>query len=312
MRTPAPLLMLASVVSLEGGQAFGKTLFTQVSPAGVVSLRLGLAAALLLAVRRPPLPRGRREVLHAAAFGTAIAGMNLIYPALRFLPVGPAGTIQQLGPLAIAVATSRRPRDLGFVLLAGVGLCLVHNPAGTGLPAAGVALAAASAGSMAAYLLLSKGAASVDALAYALVWGALLWAPAGIAGNGAALLRPPVLLAGLAVAVLTAVLPYSLEFAALRRAPTRVVSALAGLEPAVAAVAGVVVLHEFLSLPAWLGVGCVVTAAVAISGQSRREPQLGADGVLVPERPPVGEPARRADPVDVDNVHPQAGARRGR
>jgi threonine/homoserine efflux transporter RhtA len=338
------LLVVASVVSLECGMAFGKSLFASVSPSGVVALRLGLAAAILLAVHRPRLPRRAREVVLTLAFGTAIAGMNLVYPALRFLPVGVAGTIQQLGPLTIAVATSRRPADLVFAGVAGAGIWLVNNPVGAGLPAAGLAFAAASALSMAAYLLLSKRAADettqavtesaalkprrapgsrttalkplrnaqrapdsettapkplhspqqapdpgtaplkplrkarraagsgagAGALALALVWAAALWVPAGVAQNGVHLLRPPVVAGGLAVAVLTAVLPYSLEFSALRRVPARVVSALVGLEPAVAAVAGVVVLGEHLAAPAWLGVACVVIAAAAISRTSVR------------------------------------------
>ncbi|WIV55727.1 EamA family transporter [Amycolatopsis nalaikhensis] len=321
MRIPAPALVVASVLSLETGQAFGKSLFAEVSPAGVVTSRLGLAAAILLAVTRPRLPRGPRETVLVLGFGTAIAGMNLVYPALRFLPVGTASTIQQLGPLALAVAGRR---GIGFALLAGLGLWLVNDPASAGLPGPGVALAATSAASMAAYLLLSKrsadGGTGLGALALALGWATALWAPAGIAQNGGEFLRPPVLLAGLAVAILTAVFPYSLEFTALRRVRARTVSALVGLEPAVAAVAGMVVLGEILTPRAWLGVACVVTAAIALSRprqprvSSRFHRLLRRSRLTAARRGGSDGDGRTDRPVASPRRHPAApvGGRRGR
>ncbi|WP_245930245.1 EamA family transporter [Allonocardiopsis opalescens] len=276
----AAWLVLGSVLSVQLGQSFGKLLFGEVGPMGVAALRLGLAALVLCALYRPRPPRTARAAGLAVGFGTAIAGMNLVYPALVFLPVGVAVTLQLLGPLTVALLGSRRRADLGWAALAALGLALFAVPWGGGgseLPPAGVALALASGAAMGAYLLFSRraGARAADGsvLALAVVWAALLTLPFGIADGGAALLRPGVLAAGLGVAVLSAVLPYALDLAALRRLPPRVVGVLESLEPAVGACAALVVLGEFLTLRQWLAVGCVVAAssgAVAWTGRRGR------------------------------------------
>ncbi|WP_367047616.1 EamA family transporter [Streptomyces sp. Je 1-332] len=277
---PAPALMLGSVLSLQFGQALGKQLADAVGAPGAVALRLGLAAVLLLLLYRPSLPRNRTDVALILGFGTAIAGMNLIYPALLLLPLGLASALQLLGPITLAVLTSRRWRDAGCALLAGCGVCLFHVPHGAGFPLPGVLLALAAGASMAAYLLLSKkaGARSVGggSLALAVSWAAVLTLPLGVADAGTELLTPRNLLLGIALAVLSAVIPYSLELAALRRLPVRTVSVLTSLEPASAGLAGVLVLGEDLGVPQWLALACVGAASA---------------GVVAPRQTPVG--ARR-------------------
>lgn len=270
-RPTAFLFVLAASVSVQTGQAFGKQLFGTVAPAGVVALRLGFAAIVLLAVHRPRLPsRDRLPLLFA--FGAAIAGMNLIYPALRHLPLGVASAIQLLGPLTVAVLASRRRLDLALVLLAGVGVWLCREPGSGPIALTGMLLALASAASMGGYLMLSSraGAGSVDgsALAVAVTVAALLAIPFGIGDSGATLLRPDVLMAGFGVALLSAVLPYSLEFAALRRLPAGVVGVLVCLEPAVAGLAGFVLLSEQLGLAAWLGIACIIVAAAGVTARA--------------------------------------------
>ncbi|QWF78632.1 EamA family transporter [Amycolatopsis sp. CA-230715] len=289
---PAPVLMLASVLSVQFGQAFGKGLFGSVGPWGVVALRLGFAALVLLAVSRPALPRDPRRIALVAGFGAAIAGMNAIYPALEYLPLGVASGIQLLGPFTVAIITSRRLADVVFACLAGFGVWLVHRPGGDALAVTGVLFAVVSAVAMGGYLLLSRraGERSADGslLALAVGFAAVLTVPAGLAENGAALFRPHVLLAGAGVAILSAVLPYSLELAALRRVPPRVVAVLACLEPAVAGIAGAVVLAETLPVPAWLGIGCIVTAAGLASTRGRaRDPgdTIGSSGSPEDARP---------------------------
>ncbi|CAL9565746.1 Threonine_homoserine exporter RhtA [Streptomyces sp. enrichment culture] len=295
-RMPAPALVLCSVVSIQIGQALGKHLFGSAGPMGVVALRLGFSAVLLCALWRPRLPADRRERLLVVAFGTAIAGMNVIYLALRYLPLGVAVAIQLLGPLAVVLLTSRRLRDLLWGLLAGAGLLLFTAPslagdpgAGRSLPAAGVVLALAGAVAMGAYLLLSRraGRLAVDGspLALAVAWAALLWVPAGVAESGTRLARPEVLLVGLAVAVLSAAGPYSLELAALRRLPPRVVGVLQNLEPVAAGLAGLAVLGEMLSSAQWTAVCCITAAAVgAVITQGRAAPAGGSPGPGSPSR----------------------------
>lgn len=257
---PAPLLILGSVVSIQLGQACGKGMFAIAGTAGVVVLRLGFAAAVLLLVRRPPLPRGSAGL--AVALGAAIAGMHLIYPAMQRLPVGVASAFQFLGPLALALAKARRPADLLWAALAGAGVFLMDGPGGAPLSASGVVLAVASGACMAAYLVLNKraGGRPGSTLTWGVVAGAVLVLPLAPAAGGD-LRHPGVLAAGLGLAVLSAVLPWSLDQAALRRLPERTVAVMVSLEPAAGAVAGLVLLGEHLDWTRWLAIGCVCAAS---------------------------------------------------
>lgn len=279
--------MLGSVVSIQFGQALGKSLFDVVGPTGAVALRLGLAALILCVLHRPAPPRTRAEVVTVLGLGTAIAGMNLIYLALVYLPLGLATSLQLLGPITLALVTSRRWVHGALAALAGGGVWLFHGGDGTGFSLPGVLLALASGACMAAYLLLSSraGAASPNArpLALAVTWAAMLTVPFGVVDGGTALLGPRALATGLVVAVLSAVLPYSLELSALRRLPARTVGVLQSLEPATAGLAGTVVLSEHLRAVQWLALGCVSAASagtVALSRQRspRREGAVPACG----------------------------------
>ncbi|QCB27303.1 EamA family transporter [Streptomyces sp. WAC04189] len=273
--------MLGSVLSIQFGQAIGKQLAGTVGAAGVVALRLGLAAALLLLLHRPALPRSRTDIGVILGFGTAIAGMNLIYPALTLLPLGLASALQLLGPITLALLTSRRVLDAGCAVLAAGGVWLFYTPSGARFPLGGVLLALASGACMAAYLLLSKQAGTKStgggALALALAWAAALTVPLGMMQQGTHLLSPRILLTGLVVAVLSAVLPYSLELAALRRLPARTAGVLASLEPASAGFAGVLVLDEHLRTAQWAALACVGTASAGTvirrEAERPRDPQ---------------------------------------
>ncbi|MEE1927863.1 EamA family transporter [Streptomyces sp. TRM 70351] len=294
-RVPAPLLVVGSVIGIQVGQAFGKQMFGAVGPFGVVTLRLVFAAVILLALWRPRLPSGWRERGLVMALGTAIAGMNVVYLALRHLDVGVAVTLQFLGPLVLALAGSRRLLDLVWGALAWLGVALFADPfgGGHGLPLIGLVYGLVSAAAMAAYVVLNKraGTRSLDGsyLAYAVAFAALLSLPTGIGEGGTALLEPGVLLAGLGVAVLSAAIPYSLDLAALRRLPARTVAVLESLEPAVAGLAAILVLSELLNGWQWLAIACVTVAS------------LGA--VLTPAKRPAGRRggrrARRTFPQSV-------------
>jgi inner membrane transporter RhtA len=290
----APLLVLASVVSVQVGQAFGKQAFALLEPAGVVTLRLGLAALVLLAVLRPRPPTDLRTFGLAAALGTAIAGMNLVYPAMRYLPLGVATSLLLLGPLTVALAGSRRPLDAAWALLAGAGVFLIGGGGGP-LPAAGVLLALGAGAAMGCYLLLGRRAGTADGgiLALAVAWAALVTLPFGVAASGAGLLHPPALALGLLVAVLSAVLPYSLDLAALRRLPPRTVGVLQSLEPVVGALAGLVLLGELLDAQQWVAVGCITAASAGAVIRPRR-----AGGTRWPGRggTPASAPGARAHP----------------
>jgi inner membrane transporter RhtA len=290
----APLLVLGSVVSVQIGQAVGKRAFDLLEPAGVVTLRLGLAALVLLVVLRPRPPADARALGLVVAFGTAIAGMNLVYPALRYLPLGVAMSLLLLGPLAVALAGSRRPVDAACALLAAAGVFLIGDGGGP-LPVAGLVLALGAGASMGCYLLLSRRAGASDRgiLALAVAWAAVVTFPFGVSASGAALLHPSALGVGLLVAVLSAVLPYSLDLAALRRLPPRTVGVLQSLEPVVGALAGLVLLGELLDVRQWVAVGCITAAAAGAVLTPRR-----AAGTRCPGRggTPASAPGARAHP----------------
>ncbi|MFI6518347.1 EamA family transporter [Spirillospora sp. NPDC050679] len=255
-----PLMVLGSIVTVQTGTVLGKGMFGAVGPAGVVVLRLCFAAVLLLAVWRPKPPE-RRSYGLIAALGVAIAGMHLLYPAMERLPVGISATVQYLGPLTLALAASRRLMDVGWALLAGLGVFLVQGGGAGGVSWLGIALALGSGVAMAAYLVLNKRGGDGSVLAWAVVFAALLVLPLGPIAAGGELLRPEILLAGAGVALVSAVIPWSLDMAALRRLPERVVAVMVSLEPGVGALAGLILLGEHLAWTQWTAVACVSIAA---------------------------------------------------
>ena len=264
-------LVLAAAGSLQIGAAFAVELFDELGPGGAAFLRLAWAAAVLWALWRPR-PRGDARV--AIAFGLALGLMNLcIYEAMDRLPLGVAVTIEYAGPLAVAVIGSRRPRDVLWVVLAAAGIVILADPGGGSVDAVGVAFALAAAACWAAYIHLGQRTGRVypggTGLAIAMVAGAVLVAPVGIAEAGSALLRPELLAAGLAIALASSVLPYSFELEALRRLPADVFGVLMSLGPAVAALAGFAVLGQALGARELVAIAMVVVASAgaAASGE---------------------------------------------
>ncbi|MFC4062029.1 DMT family transporter [Planomonospora corallina] len=272
---PSSLVMLA-ILSVQIGAGFAKELFTQLPPSAVVLLRIGLGALVLCLVARPRL-RGltRADLGVGVAFGAALGLMNMsFYEALARLPMGIAVAIEFLGPLGVAVAASRRRLDLLWVVLAASGIALLAPWGETSrLDWAGIGFALAAGACWAAYILLSAAVGrrfpGTGGVSFAMVVACLLAAPVGIASGGADLLRPEVLLIGLGVALLSSVIPYTLELEALRRMPERVFGILMSLEPAAAALVGLLVLGEILHAREWAAIGCVVVASVGATRSSR-------------------------------------------
>lgn len=270
--------MLGAVFSVQFGAALATTLFDDLGSGGTVLLRLLFGALLLVAVGRPRLRgRTREEWLLALAFGVSLAGMNgVFYAALDRIPLGVAVTFEFVGPLGVAVAASRRPRDFLWVVMAGSGVLLLTEGGTTGYPPLGIALALLAGAFWAAYILLSARAGQAftggSGLALAMVVGAVVLLPFGIADAGTALLRPELLAVGAAVAVLSSVIPYTLELEALRRLPTRVFGVLMSLEPAVGALAGFLVLSQALSLREGVAIALVVGASAGAARSARRDP----------------------------------------
>jgi inner membrane transporter RhtA len=254
------------MASIQVGAGLAKRLFALVGPEGVVALRLIFAAVILLAIWRPwrawPSRRAWPWIL---AYGAALGVMNLcFYLAVARVPLGVAVAVELSGPLALALAASRRPSHVAWALLAILGVALLTPWAGGRTDPAGVALALGAGFFWALYILFGRRAGMAHggaSVALGMVVAAALAAPVGVAGEGAALLAPAVVPMALAVALLSSVFPYSLEMYALPRLPTRTFSILMSFEPAFAALAGLAILGERLAPLQLVAVGCIVAAS---------------------------------------------------
>ncbi|GAA2513097.1 EamA family transporter [Pilimelia columellifera] len=277
-------LVAGGMAGQQVGSAVATLLFPQVGPTGVAALRLSVSAVLLLVLFRPRLRgHGRSDWAVVAGFGTALGAMNLLfYEAIARIPLGPAVTIEVLGPLAVAVFGSRGAVRWLWAGLALAGVALLGGGGYGELTAAGTAFALGAAAMWAAYILLSARAGArfprVDGLAMAMTVGAVLSLPLGIATAGADLLRPAVLGWGAVVALLSSALPYSLELLALRRLPAATFAVLMSLAPAVAALAGWLLLGQMLGPGGWAAVALVVAASAGAVWTSGRQPQRGHRG----------------------------------
>jgi inner membrane transporter RhtA len=265
-------LVLAAAGSLQVGAAFAITLFDELGPGGAAFLRLAFAAVVLWAIWRPRLQGDLRV---AGAFGVALGLMNWsIYEAIDRIPLGVAVTIEFAGPLLVAVIGSRRPLDGVWVTLAAAGIVLLADPGGGSIDGLGVFFAIGAAGCWMAYIYLSKRAGAAFAggsgLALAMAVGALIVLPAGLVQADSALAQPDLLGSALVVALASSVLPYSLELEALRRLPEAVFGVLMSLQPAVAALAGFVVLGQDLGARELLAIAMVVVASAGAAGLSGR------------------------------------------
>jgi inner membrane transporter RhtA len=273
---PAPLLVLTAIVSVQVGSSLAKTLFDDLGAAGVTLLRLGLAALVLLVALRPAVRSWSRASWTASLLlGGAMAGMNLVfYLSLRTVPLGVAVTVEFLGPLMLALAQTRRAIDLVWAALAAAGVALLGLDTSGDIPLSGLLLAFIAGLFWAAYIVASARVGQVlpgtSGLAVALAFAALLVLPFGVSGASAVLERPSLLLAALGVALLSSVLSYGLELSALRRIPTRVFGILMSLEPAAAAVAGLVVLGEQLGAREVVALVMVSLASGGITLARRR------------------------------------------
>jgi inner membrane transporter RhtA len=300
--------VVTGIVSVQIGAGLAGRAFGEVTPAVMTGLRLWSSALLVAAFGSRELAcslrdlvreRAWRDAAVAVAFGVTLGIMNFsIYQSFARIPLGIAVTVEFLGPLAVAVASSRRLLDLIWVGLAGAGVALLSNgwaslahsgkgAAGTaGLALSGVAFALVAATCWAAYILLSAATGrrfrGSSGLVIAMAIAAVIVTPAAAVSGSAAhdsLLRPGVLATGVAVGLLSSVIPYRIELEALRRIPARVFGIWMSLEPAVAALAGLVLLSEALAPRQWAAIACVM---VACAGAAR--------GVAEPDSAPGSAP----------------------
>lgn len=264
-QVPAPGLVLVGIASVQVGAAFATKLFDHLGPAGTVLLRVLFAAVVLCAVWRPvPRKHSRSDLRLAALFGLVLAFMNLtFYEALDRIHLGIAVTLEFVGPLGVALVGSRNRLDVLWATLAAAGVALLG---GFGTPNLAGMLFALTAGAFwAAYILINARVGQAftggSGLAMAMAIGTVPLIPIGIADAGSNLLHPGLLAVAFGVALMSSVIPYSLELEALRRIRPNVFGVLMSLEPAVAALAGLVVIGQSLSGLDVLAIAFVVAAS---------------------------------------------------
>ncbi|MBQ0829328.1 EamA family transporter [Streptomyces tagetis] len=276
-------LVLAGGISVQFGGALAVTLMPRAGALGIVTLRLAVAAVVLLLVCRPKL-RGhsRADWGTVIVFGITMAGMNgLFYQSVARIPLGPAVTLEVLGPLALSVLTSRRAVNLLWAALALGGVFLLGGGGFDSLDPVGAAFALAAGAMWAGYIVFSARTGrrfpQADGLALAMAVGAVLFLPLGIVESGSKLIEPTTLVLGGAVALLSSVLPYTLELLALRRLPAPTFAILMSLEPALAATAGFLILDQTLSATQAAAIALVIAASMGAVrtqiGRAKREPQ---------------------------------------
>ncbi|KOV66265.1 EamA family transporter [Streptomyces sp. MMG1121] len=277
-------LVLAGGISVQFGGALAVTLMPRAGALGVVTLRLLAAAVVLLVVCRPRL-RGhsRADWGTVIAFGIAMGAMNgLFYEAVARIPLGPAVTLEVLGPLALSVLASRRAINAVWAGLALLGVFLLGGGGFSDLDPTGVGFALGAGAMWAIYILFSARTGrrfpQADGLALAMAVAALLFLPVGMASAGTRLLDPTTIALGSAVALLSSVLPYTLELLALRRLPASTFAILMSLEPAIAATAGFLILGQALSWTEAAAITLVIAASIGAvrtqigRGKARVEP----------------------------------------
>jgi inner membrane transporter RhtA len=280
-RLKAILLVIAAAVSVQGGAAVAKSLFPAFGPPGVVFLRLLFGAIALWAIARPQLRRRPwHELRLVLALGVVLVSMNVaFYESLDRLPLGIAVTVEFLGPLAVAVLASRSRLDLVWIALAGIGVALFAEGGGKAVEPFGLALAALAGFFWALYITLGVPIGRLfpgaTGLAPAMAVGAILIAPWGIVSAGDHLRDPQLVGAAVGVGLLSSALPWSLELEALRRLPTNVFGVAMALEPAVAALTGVIFLNEHLGLRSWAAIVLVIVASAGAALEVRRVPKPG-------------------------------------
>ncbi|HEY9677314.1 MAG TPA: DMT family transporter [Drouetiella sp.] len=270
------LAVLCSIISLCVGTSFGKSLFPVVGAAGTASIRVILSCFVLMAFFRPwREPLSFKSAKNIAMYGAVLGCMNSVfYESIQRLPLGIAIAIEFTGPLAVAIASSRRTIDFVWIALAIVGLAflLPIAPGAVSLDPVGISLAFTAAALWACYIILGKRMSNMSAgqaTSYGVLAASVVLLPVGVTQVGARILDPHVLLSGFILCIASSALPYTLEMYAMKKLPKNTFSILLSMEPAVGALSGMIVLHESLTMLQWAAVLSVMVASIGTTLTSR-------------------------------------------
>lgn len=273
---PAIPAVLLSMICVQGGASIAKHLFPVLGASGTASLRIGFSALILLAVFRTNLFKlSKKQWLYCFAYGTCLGAMNLVfYFAIKRIPLGLGVTLEFTGPLVLALLGSRKLLDVLWVLLACLGIILIAPWQNNNIDLLGAALAVLAGGLWAGYIVLGGKVSNImksgDAVAVGMFFASAFVVPIGIFSGDLAVINGPLLLIGVAVALLTSAIPFTLEMGALRQISAKHFGILMSLHPAFAALSGMLFLEEYLSILQWVSILCVISASVGATYFSRR------------------------------------------
>jgi inner membrane transporter RhtA len=266
----AVLLLIIAMSSIQGGATVAKRIFPLLGPAGTSALRLFFATVILWAIFRPWKTKvSRDQVKKLFFYGACLGLMNLsFYYALERIPLGLAVSLEFTGPLAVAIFTSGKRIDYVWAVLAGLGIYLIlpEFSGASSLDPIGVLLAVVAGAFWAGYILYGKKAGKDIAGTLAASWGMLFAAlcviPAGLFTTGEKLFDLSIVPFGIGVAILSSALPYTLEMMSLKKIPTKTFGVLMSLEPAIAAIAGLLFLHEELTILQWMAMLLIMLSSL--------------------------------------------------
>jgi len=283
---PAVLAVLLAITSFQGGAAIAKGIFPVLGAAATSSLRIVLSAIILVIFNRPNLRNlTTAQWRNVALYGITLGAMNIIfYMAIARIPLGLGVALEFIGPLTLALTSSKRMIDFLWVLLAATGITLIAPWSNNGLDIIGILLALLAGSLWAAYILLGGRISQImdggKAVTIGMIFASLLVLPISIGDGLLIRLRPVMLLPGFALALLSSAIPFTLEMHALRKIPARTFSILMSLEPAVAAFSGLLFLHEYLSFYEWLAVALIIVASAGATLTGKKNAHAASDGPL--------------------------------
>jgi len=272
---PVPAILLA-IVSVQCGAAIAKGLFPEIGAAATASLRIGLSAIILFIVFRPNVFKlNAKQWKYVILYGLSLGAMNMVfYMAIERIPIGLAVTLEFVGPLLLAIFSSKKTVDFIWVILAATGIALIAPWTGDGLNLTGVLFALLAGGFWVAYIILGGRISKImnggEAVTVGMLFATLLILPFGISGGSFHHLNLKLLGLGAALALLSSAIPFTLEINALKQLPARTFSILMSLEPAMASLAGFVFLREHLSMTEIIAVACVMIASAGSSLTTRK------------------------------------------
>ncbi|WP_181239659.1 threonine/homoserine exporter RhtA [Enterobacter ludwigii] len=275
------VVILIAMLSIQSGASLAKSLFPLVGAPGVTALRIALGTAILVVIFKPWRLRFKKEQrLPLLFYGLSLGAMNyMFYLSIQTIPLGIAVALEFTGPLAVALFSSRRPVDFIWVILAVLGLwfLLPLGQSVSEIDLTGAALALGAGACWAIYILTGQRAGEEHGpatVAIGSLIAAIIFVPMGMAQATESIWQWSVMPIGLAVAILSTALPYSLEMIALTRLPTRIFGTLMSMEPALAALSGMVFLEETLTFTQTLALCSIIAASMGSTLTMRPEPKV--------------------------------------